>query len=372
MEFIKHLQIKNFKSIKDLTLDCRRINVFIGKPNVGKSNILEALDVSCLSQMFLNNASIKRVNDSVKSRYGSNVENLDLISIKEFFRVDKAQDLFYRGERENPIQIKISLVNNGGSPEFTINFIDNGKRGWNQELKQQNFYQWKDRNYETDFNDDFLLLEQSETHYSPIAPFKYKENIQFHDVESYDQQLMPPYGNNLPQAIQNNPSLQHFINEISKESGIEFLIDAKTNSLLIQFRVGEGLVYTLPYKSIADTLKRQIFYLAAIKSRYIVVTLEEPEAHSFPPYVSRMADEIIETKETQFFIATHSSVLLTNLIENTPKDELAVFVCGYDDKQHQTIAKPLSDDQLSEVLVYGVDMFFNINHYLDDPIEHSA
>ena len=41
--FIKNLEIKNFKSIKHLTLDCKRMNVFIGKPNVGKSNILEAL-----------------------------------------------------------------------------------------------------------------------------------------------------------------------------------------------------------------------------------------------------------------------------------------------------------------------------------------
>ena len=41
--FLDWVEIKNFKSIKDLRLDCKRINVFIGKPNVGKSNILEAL-----------------------------------------------------------------------------------------------------------------------------------------------------------------------------------------------------------------------------------------------------------------------------------------------------------------------------------------
>lgn len=36
--------IKNFKAAKSVTLsDCRRINVLIGRPNVGKSNILEAL-----------------------------------------------------------------------------------------------------------------------------------------------------------------------------------------------------------------------------------------------------------------------------------------------------------------------------------------
>jgi AAA15 family ATPase/GTPase len=40
---IKNLDIKNFKSIKHLELDCKRVNVFIGKPNTGKSNILESI-----------------------------------------------------------------------------------------------------------------------------------------------------------------------------------------------------------------------------------------------------------------------------------------------------------------------------------------
>ncbi|GHT21985.1 hypothetical protein FACS189430_03060 [Bacteroidia bacterium] len=44
MDLVSNIHIINFKSIQDIVLeDCRRINLFIGKPNVGKSNILEAL-----------------------------------------------------------------------------------------------------------------------------------------------------------------------------------------------------------------------------------------------------------------------------------------------------------------------------------------
>ena len=39
----KNLEIKNFKSIKELKLNTKKVNLLIGKPNVGKSNILEAL-----------------------------------------------------------------------------------------------------------------------------------------------------------------------------------------------------------------------------------------------------------------------------------------------------------------------------------------
>jgi len=42
---IKTFTIRNFKSIKHLELDCKRINIFIGKPNTGKSNILESLGI---------------------------------------------------------------------------------------------------------------------------------------------------------------------------------------------------------------------------------------------------------------------------------------------------------------------------------------
>ena len=42
---INKLEIKNFKSIKEEKINCKRLNVFIGKPNVGKSNILEAVSM---------------------------------------------------------------------------------------------------------------------------------------------------------------------------------------------------------------------------------------------------------------------------------------------------------------------------------------
>src|SRR5271169_3280437 len=40
---ISHLKIEHFKSIESLDIDCNQINIFIGEPNTGKSNILEAL-----------------------------------------------------------------------------------------------------------------------------------------------------------------------------------------------------------------------------------------------------------------------------------------------------------------------------------------
>ena len=46
MQKIDNIEIKNFKSIRHQKIEgCKRVNVFIGYPNVGKSNILEALSL---------------------------------------------------------------------------------------------------------------------------------------------------------------------------------------------------------------------------------------------------------------------------------------------------------------------------------------
>jgi AAA15 family ATPase/GTPase len=365
MQTIKHLRIKNFKSIKELIIDCKRINVFIGEPNVGKSNILEALDLFYLPAMIERNYPLKGETGD------------QAIRIQDFFRIDEVDNLFYRGEIKNPIEISFTWEGSNKLNILSLDFIkEDQARGWNNKLSSKNFFRLKIEGFTIDFTFDFIPLAESDHQRTPtpIIPFKYKEDIHYNNNSDYRYELLPPYGSNLPQVIDHIPNLEKFIiEEMSKLSDIEFAINKKESRLLQQIRIDRGLVYSLPYKSIADTTKRLIFYLAAIQSpSFDVITLEEPEAHSFPPYVSMMADEIIKASSKQFFIATHSSVLLTNLIENTPKDELSVFACYYNKDRKSTDVKSLSQDDLSELLNYGVDVFFNINRYLDDRIEHSA
>lgn len=51
---IKKLKVRNFKSIKHLKLDCKRVNIFIGKPNTGKSNILESIGIFSIPYNYSN------------------------------------------------------------------------------------------------------------------------------------------------------------------------------------------------------------------------------------------------------------------------------------------------------------------------------
>jgi AAA15 family ATPase/GTPase len=112
----------------------------------------------------------------------------------------------------------------------------------------------------------------------------------------------------------------------------------------------------------ADTLQRIIFYKTAIASNQdSILLLEEPEAHSFPPYIVHITQEIIHSTTNQFFITTHSPFVLDDLLENG-RDELAVFLMDW--KDGETIIKKLTDKQLHDIYQYGVDLFTNLETFL--------
>jgi AAA15 family ATPase/GTPase len=347
---IKNLHISNYKSIDQLNLNCSRINVLIGEPNSGKSNILEALDLSYLSWMMGSNEGYKKANH-------------ETIDLKSFFRVNKVADMFHFGKLNEPISIT--------HPEFSVGTFIETKF---DKREDKSFFKFHNSNGSfTHFDNDFVPQEPRQFYSSPIKPYRYKSNIKFHDIGNYIQRLMPPYGNNLAKVIYHNLDMQQLVKEFAKEHGFELNIDNANNNITLQLRINEGVVYSLPYEALADTYKRILFYSAAVRhSNGSIITLDEPDTHAFPPYVSFLADEIIQQNKLQFFIATHNPYLLNNFIENSPSDQLSVFVVSFDKTRKATTAKKLSDKDLSELLDYGVDIFFNLNRYSDGNVEYSS
>ena len=83
----------------------------------------------------------------------------------------------------------------------------------------------------------------------------------------------------------------------------------------------------------------------------------------FPPYIAKLTTDIIFDKnDNQYFIATHSPFVLNEFIEEA-QDDLAVYVVDYD--KGETIIKRLTDEQVIEIAQYGIDLFFNLESYLD-------
>jgi AAA15 family ATPase/GTPase len=318
--FFTDIKIENFKSLRSVELtDCNRINVFIGKPNVGKSNILEALS------MFSKPDS-------------SGINGLkNITNIKKVIRVDGETELFFDGEESNPI----SLTTNLGTIEMTNSFADGLDVKYSEEMVKS--------------------LNRTKKYI-----FK-SQGIQLNTHGSVNDSLMSPFGENLLNIIQTHPKLNRICRKLFEEYNLQLLFDKRNRSMMITKPskvVGDEMpaIFTMPYGSVADTLQRIIFYKTAIASNTDAVLLfEEPEAHSFPPYIRDITQDILAAKSNQFFITTHSPFVLNDFLENG-RDELAVFVVGWENGE--TIVKKLTPEQVYDVYQCGVDLFTNIETYI--------
>lgn len=92
-----------------------------------------------------------------------------------------------------------------------------------------------------------------------------------------------------------------------------------------------------------------------------MICFEEPEAHTFPPYISNVIESIIASESNQFFMTTHSPYVMGTLLESAG-DDLAVYVVDMVD--NATVVKRLTDDQLQAAYDNGMDMFYNLEAFL--------
>ena len=168
---------------------------------------------------------------------------------------------------------------------------------------------------------------------------------------------MPPDGQNLLTVIPNHRELHEELLHIFNDYGLTLVFDKASQSLKIMKQEKNNNIFLLPYSSIADTLQRIIFFKTAIASNHHSVLLfEEPEAHSFPPYIVHITQEIIHSSTNQFFISTHSPYIVNDFLENCRQD-LSIFLMNF--KNGETIIKSLSSEELDETYQYGVDLFTN-------------
>ena len=316
---INHIHISNFKSLKDVTLDqCRRINLIIGKPNVGKSNLLEAMSLFCLPYLKYTR---KR-------------------SIQQFIRTENDAELFFDGHVDSPISVKTNKVN--------------------VEVKMDNmgllYSQTNPAHPAQDvaFTISNLTIPAKKNIDIPTAtPFKCYLPISF---------LLPPEGSNLMNIVSVMPKLKEELRAIFNDYGLKYVFDTNSQEIKVMKEKKPGEIFLIPFHSIADTLQRMIFYKAAIESNSeSALVFEEPEAHSYPPFISKVTQDIIQSDRNQFFITTHSPYVVNDFLE-LPNDKLAIYLVDF--RNGETFVKRASDTEVQEMYEYGIDLFFNTETFL--------
>jgi len=352
---INFVEIKNFKTIKHVKFDTRRINIFVGKPNVGKSNLLEALGL--VSFPFL------RRNDS------NNISNL--------VRFNQLNDLFFDKKTEHVVSIKTNnfstYTHHHPRPDYYSLIVGQ------EDLA--GFIEFED-DYDKMHNNirGLSSMQNNASETVSVAAFLFDANgtyqhstmngdfIEF--VKKYDfvkvkefnsrfqKYLLPPYGNNLFNVIHQSKKLTSEISSLFKEYNLKFILLPAERKLCLQKQVG-NVAYQTDYFLSADTLQRYIFYLLAIETnKDSVLLFEEPEAHCFPKYVSDFAEKVIADKTNQFFITTHSPYVLNTIVEGAKPSDVAVFKVDYE--KYRTTVRQYSEKELSHALNFGNDIIFTL------------
>ena len=358
MKFIDTIEIKNFKSIRHQKIEgCKRVNVFIGYPNVGKSNIIEALSLFSIDENNFN--------------------------FCHFIRIEKLTTLFYDGNINNQAEIRIN-----NKHRYVARF-DNDRIIFKQQFegegtsfeKEDTHQIFLDDSHEVAEGKSFKLIENKidisdykqgylgkDNKLTLIRKYEFLKRI-IYSTKGYSH-LSYPNGDNIFNIISSNAGLKEEVKMLFDPYNLELLFDAREQKFTILKRTPSG-IFSIPYDLIADTLQRVIFYKASIISnKETVLLFEEPEAHMFPPYISKFTAEVMyDENKNQFFIATHSPYVLNDFISDLDIEELALFIVTYDKVNGETIIHRMSDIEVHEAYQFGYDFFMNINQFIQ-PQEH--
>lgn len=315
---IKSVLIENFKSVKELRLDAKRVNVFIGEANTGKSNIIEALGLF----------SIGYTRD-----------------ISDLVRVERISNLFYDENIDEPIVIRcddlsLRLYRDGVTFRLVV------KRGDDEVISVIVGF-------------DAKISGGGKLTRLPFKRYSYVSMSSFPSQEV--DSLKPPFGENLMALLLTRKDLKELVANLIRSFGLRLVLKPQERKIeVLKYYEHEDIFVSIPYYLISDTLRRTIFYLVAIKSnKDSIILLEEPEVHSFPSYTKVLAEVIGLDKHNQYFITTHNPYFLLSLIEKTDLSDLNVFITYMEN--YQTKIRQLTSDEIGEIASEGIDIFFNID-----------
>jgi len=334
---IDTLHIENFKSIKDLKIKPRKINLFIGRPNVGKSNILEAITLLNTKELICKPRKINKL--TIRHN-----------SVGNFF-FDRKRNCNVETNL-NKLQFQLT-TDNLCEFKYTGTTIDSSnKKSLNHKFK-----------FKTDLNGN-LTFDDEKISTSPdvnIKPYKFIESeIKLRNLRLFQKSLNYPFGENLLSVIESDNNLTSDLSNILQDYDLDLVFIEDDKKFVIQKKQNNRIVQ-LPLELIADTIKRYMFFLVAIKTNSkSTLIFEEPESNSFPPYIVELAENIAAS-DNQFFITTHSPYIFKTLFNRCDESDIAIYHLEYNN--HETEVNQLPSDAVKELIDLRGDVFYNLEYF---------
>ena len=325
---IREVEIQNFKSIRKLRLECRRINLFIGSPDTGKSNLLESLGMFGLPY--------------------------DPEKLRAFARCRTMADLFHDQDMGSPVRVRADGYDwtleyePRATPPFQI-------KAGRFELSQFVFFACR---YDLD-----ATIETCGAFNYHLIPFRfYRFAWPERFPEKWPDFLRPPHGENMLHLLLRCEPLRERIAGIFEEHGLRLVLRPWEARIELQ-KEAEGRAIAYPYAMASEALCRLVFHLLAIETNeggFLI--FEEPEAHLHPHHVKFLGERVALDARNQYWISTHSAHFLLAVLEKAPQKDVAVFLTA----RHggETRVRPLGEGEIQEIVDEGCGFFFDLERLM--------
>lgn len=329
---IKKILIKNYKSIKEATIEVRPdVNIFVGENDSGKSTILEAISIVATGN--LNGRSFERqikanmFNQNVRENYiaslknTKNVQALPTIIIEAYLDI---ADYSFSGTnnelREDCAGIRMELA-------FNQIYADTYK----QMLETGDIYDIPIEFYSVNYNYfngsavvyrnapvKGVFIDTTRKDYSYVMDKFVTTNIATYLTTKEQTDLSTAYR-------QSRHTFQE--NEVVQQLNLSMKNNVKVNERNVSIDLREDnidewkhqmsiIVENTPFENIGFGTQNSIKIELAIKNskeQVNLIMMEEPENNLSYTNMTKLVDRIIQSKGKQVFISTHSSYIANKL-----------------------------------------------------------
>jgi len=351
---IKSLKIENYRGIRSLSVkNLKRINVFIGKNNSGKSSLLESLYLAS-SAFDIKNVLSRRTSNRIDYLINRRCHrDLNWISAKEV--------LWHNYNTEHPITVELEL----NSKNLSISLFD-----WHEHpligiksiegfdyfcFIEKLFVESKKRSLSVGslFNESQKLGQ-----FEPfMANFKFVDSFLMHEIDVIEKRLWKDLLKN---------RLDKLVVQVLRE-GYEIDIDDLTYTTY-----DEGKTYQLAVKLPQTTIRVDdlgdgaryslLLIMITALSKNTVLLLEEPENHQHPVGLAKTLEmflSLVKQNNIQVFITTHSLEFI-KLLKQCAEDMKIDFNVFFIERDKQGIveARELSGENLDVLERMGFDPRF--------------
>lgn len=327
---LNEIQIQNFRGIKDLKIsNFSKVNIFVGKANVGKTSILEALYV------YLVEHSIPKILDFRQL-------TIDEDCFQGFFYdYDASKEILLKGSiNRKQILLRIHCKNsleyvNVSFPSLPQNFdIPKHSKGINNLV-----FEYFDKTHNNDNtikpiktmainklfpNPNQIQFQASLINQSEISKPLNLNAVEFIGQNSFYENILRE---NLEEVISKKQKKGKLINELQKISeDIQDILFLRNNKLAIQ---KNNLDNSINLKLMGQGFQKYFAVLTSIlnENKYILIDEIENSLH-FEALEILIRFLLLGTEDdVQFFITTHNQELLEKLSEilNKEREKVSVF-----------------------------------------------